>query len=467
MFFRQHRHWIVQLATAAAFLLGGSSAFAVNGPSFDCSHGVRQTLAVILCSISEAAEADWDLNRAYWVVFADNREETTFNEAVNRRCALPPLITEQERAGRVFLQELGRRMLGSPLPIPTPQPVTERHVRCVISAFHNRAADLRGRLKGDALVESNLSPDEHIDIQRALIRKGLLQDRIRGYGANADGQFGPNTRAAIKDFQRSTGAPPTGFLSREQQMALIESPEEREARAAQAAAVAKAKQDDVEAQKRAEEQAKRAEEKAKQDAIDREKKRLEEEAAKATEWRRRIDEAEKKGAEYAAKWLELKWVLDERTNPMTDEKDYMVSATQSNGTGALAAIDGLCLNDEVQFRATLQDAKDQKVPLGFPPSSVGSIIGKKRINDDSAFATNFPLDKWRNRIVVSRLSFRDDDTESADTTWRVMAEIETSQGTLYIRIPTFDSNIQKLITTCKQQYEVEKRRQGLPDAPGN
>jgi hypothetical protein len=33
-------------------------------------------------------------------------------------------------------------------------------------------------------------------------------------------------------------------------------------------------------------------------------------------------------------------------------------------------------------------------------------------------------------------------------------------------LPMFDSKIQKLITTCKQRYEVEKRRQGLPNAPG-
>ena len=88
---------------------------------------------------------------------------------------------------------------------------------------------------------------------------------------------------------------------------------------------------------------------------------------------------------------------------------------------------------------------DSKIPLGFSKSSAGGIIGNKRINDDSVFATNFPLDKWSNRIVVSRQSFRQDDPESADTTWRVLAEIETSRGTLYIKIPTLDAKIQRLI----------------------
>ena len=154
MFCRQHSHWIIQLAAVAVILLSGSNTFAVDGPSFDCSQGVRQTLAVILCVDPEAAQADWDVNRAYWALFSDDREETTFNQMVVQRCALPRLETAQERAGRIFVQELGRRF-GPGLAIPTPQPVTQQHVRCVVSAFQNRAAVLRGRLKGDALAEAN------------------------------------------------------------------------------------------------------------------------------------------------------------------------------------------------------------------------------------------------------------------------------------------------------------------------
>ena len=344
-------------------------------------------------------------------------------------------------------------MWGQPLPIPGPQPITQNHVRCVITTYHNRAAMLRGKLQGDALVESKLSPEEHIEIQAALIQKGFLRNRFRDYGANADGQFGPNTRSAIKDFQRSIGARETGFLSDKQRVELVESPQEREARLARAAAEARARQDALDAQKRAEEQKKRDEE-----------KRLEEEAKKAADWREKIEEAKKRGPEYADRTRDLTWSLTERINPMTEENEYTVYSTQPNGSGAVASIEGVCLKDRVVFHATLLDANDPKQPLGFP-TSAGGVVGNKRINDDPVFATTFPTGKWRNRIEVSTLSFSRDSAESADTTWRTLAEVETSQGTLYIKIPMFNAKIQTLIKSCQRQNELEKRRNGHRDAP--
>src|SRR5262249_32671127 len=45
----------------ALLLSGGAPALAFDGPSFDCSHGVNSALAMILCRVPEAAQADWDL----------------------------------------------------------------------------------------------------------------------------------------------------------------------------------------------------------------------------------------------------------------------------------------------------------------------------------------------------------------------------------------------------------------------
>ena len=36
---------------------------------------------------------------------------------------------------------------------------------------------------------------------------------------------------------------------------------------------------------------------------------------------------------------------------------------------------------------------------------------------------------------------------------------------MIIQIPTFDTNVQKLIEACTKQYEIAIRRGGVPDAP--
>ena len=447
------------IAGIGAILLSSVPGSAVDGPSFDCSHGVNIALAVILCSVPEAAHADWDLVSAYWAFSTDDRDQRAFSQSINERCALPRRETEEERVGRAFAQGLGGTTWGAPrLPVLSPQPITQNHVMCVTTAFRNRAAMLRSKLKGDALAESNLSPVQHKEIQVALIEKGFLRNRFRDYGANPDGQFGPNTRSAIKDFQRSIGARETGFLSDKQRMELLESPQEREARIERDAAEARARQNALDAQRRAEEQARRDEEQRKQDAIEQENKRLE-------EWREKIEEAKTKGPEYAAKISNIRWSLTERMNPMTEENEYTAHSTQPNGSGAVAFIDGVCVKDRVVFQATLQDANDSNRPLGFPPSAGGAVVGNRRINDDPVFATTFPTGKWRNRIVVSTLSFSHDIVESADTTWRALAEVETSQGTVYIKIPMFNAKIQTLVTNCQRQNELERRRNGRQDAP--
>ena len=363
--------WITTLASGIATILLSStgSGHAVDGPSFDCSHGVNTSLAIILCSNSDAAKADWNLSSAFWAAFKNDRDENeqnAFNQSMRWRCSLPTQPSELDR------------LYGFPLR-PAAQPITEVHVRCVISVFNARTAILRARLRGDALVESKLTPEEHIEIQQALIVKGWLRNRVQKYRANADGQFGPNTRAAIRDYQQSVGATPTGFLSAPQRLALLESPEEIEARAARAAAEAKAKQAELDQKKRAEEEAKRAEQ-----------QRLEEEAARAVEWRQKIDEAQKKGPEYAGKTADVKWTLREHANPMTEEIEYTVLSTQKNDTGgAVATVEGLCEKDRVSFQATLEDAHDPNVSLGFITSRFDhvGIIGKKRINDASVEPT--------------------------------------------------------------------------------
>jgi hypothetical protein len=56
-------------------------------------------------------------------------------------------------------------------------------------------------------------------------------------------------------------------------------------------------------------------------------------------------------------------------------------------------------------------------------------------------------------------------TESIETTWRVLAEIETGRGRLIVQIPMFNANVQRLLVACGKQFENANNRRGFVDAP--
>jgi peptidoglycan hydrolase-like protein with peptidoglycan-binding domain len=86
--------------------------------------------------------------------------------------------------------------------------------RCVIEAYRARASEYRTKLKGDALIESNLSPEEHVEIQQALAMLGYFTGEM-------DGEFGPITRKGISTFLTASGAPENDFLSSELRQKLL------------------------------------------------------------------------------------------------------------------------------------------------------------------------------------------------------------------------------------------------------
>ena len=365
--FKRGGNFSLAALCAVAFLLGGTavshaqSGYIADRPTIDCSKA-RNAVALVLCSGPRAAQADWELSAAYWSYYftldAAARERMAADQRAWRQslepiCALPRLMTREEQAGQQMAQAFGRMFLGPGMVIPGPAPITQAHVDCLLNAYHARAAALRSKLTGDALAEARLGPEQRADLQHALAAKGFLRSDQIGPGTG-DGEFGPITRTAIKQFQQSTGAAPTGFLSADQRTALLERPEERAAREARIAAETarreaeeKARQDALTAKAAAEAKAKAeaeiaaareaeriaAAEKVRQDALiakaaaeakakaeaeiaaareaeriaeaakakkeaeeKAERERLEREAEAARQWRLKIDEAEKQGS---------------------------------------------------------------------------------------------------------------------------------------------------------------------------
>jgi len=115
------------------------------------------------------------------------------------------------------------------------------------------------------------------------------------------------------------------------------------------------------------------------------------------------------------------------------------------------------------FIAVLNQTPDQETPIGLPDSDGAYIAGLKRINDDQAFSTHFHKDKFRNQLILSTLTVDKAKLEyedSIETTWRILAQIETSRGQMTMKIPLFDENVVKLIAACSKQYENSKRTAG-------
>lgn len=155
-------------------------------PSFDCSN-VTNSVARILCSAREGAAADWDLNAALWARSASNdeaqeklfqQEQQAWRNSVPRTCVLENNSTAY-----------------------SPQ-----QFQCVVGEFHRRATAVRSMLPADGIAESQMAPESRFRIQAALVVRGYLQTM-------PDGEFGPLTRMAIKQYQASVGRPATGYLT--------------------------------------------------------------------------------------------------------------------------------------------------------------------------------------------------------------------------------------------------------------
>jgi uncharacterized protein len=160
-------------------------------PTFDCA-AARTPVAQILCSSVDGALADWNLNASAWAYAAslgDDRRKTFWNE-----------------------QDEWFRSLDKSCELTFEPSQTRR--QCVIDAYQHRAKSMQSKMSPDALAEVKLLPEERAAIQVQLRSLGYLADQ-------ADAQFGPNTRKAIKNFQQANGYAASVYLAQDERRMLL------------------------------------------------------------------------------------------------------------------------------------------------------------------------------------------------------------------------------------------------------
>jgi hypothetical protein len=184
---------LASVLAALSFSSAEAQSDAISSrPTFDCAKA-ESPLALLICSGEETARADWDLRIASWARYFSLRE--------NDRAFF---WEDQEKWLSSLYQSCGLIDLPS---------FSRRQISCVIAAYRKRAELYRSKLTGDALAESRLAPEQLSQIQETLIAQKFLD-------GEADGEFGPATRTAIRKYQEANGSPQSDYLSVKQQRDL-------------------------------------------------------------------------------------------------------------------------------------------------------------------------------------------------------------------------------------------------------
>ena len=179
-------------SNSAPFGNAPRSNISASKPTISCVN-VQSPLAMFLCSDPNAAKADWDVSAAAWAYsgsLIDVAARTDFQkdqdgwvQSIIKSCRLDSSLSEPQR-------------------------------RCVIDSYRARTTTLLARLSSNAADEARLPPEQRAELQARLVLLGFMRDQ-------PDGEFGPNTRAAIKAFQQTQHTPETGFLTREERQQLL------------------------------------------------------------------------------------------------------------------------------------------------------------------------------------------------------------------------------------------------------
>jgi peptidoglycan hydrolase-like protein with peptidoglycan-binding domain len=153
----------------------------------------KQPLAQLICASPAVSRAEL----SYVIAYSALRQTSTDTERAT-------MHAEADAFTRRMTEECGIQptgYLGGRAP-------TQIETSCLLDHFSVERGRLLMRLNGEAMEEARLAPEQTMTIQMLLKNKGFLT-------ANEaiDGVFGPTTRSAIGDWQRSVGQRATGFGS--------------------------------------------------------------------------------------------------------------------------------------------------------------------------------------------------------------------------------------------------------------
>jgi Tfp pilus assembly protein PilF len=201
-------------------------------------------------------------------------------------------------------------------------------------------------------------------------------------------------------------------------------------------------------------------------------------------------EAEEKAKEIRAKGLQYvkeantTWQLQKDKDSISDTQNLLVISNQKSNQGtAFVQVIGRCEGKLAKFRVTILGRIEGLAPT-VPDRTEFGIPIKYRIDDGEVLSFRTPNDKFSNAFVLARVSpKRSNDgyidakkieNQNAaqlffgrewnalqqlsgkpdilgtldDRNWRVLTQIETSEGPVLIKLPLYQPEVQKLINSC-------------------
>jgi hypothetical protein len=218
----------------------------------------------------------------------------------------------------------------------------------------------------------------------------------------------------------------------------------------------------------------RQEELQQKQQVDAEQKRVAEEQAAVLRHQQMV-EAQPKGEAYA-RLRETSWSSEENKNQMTDKVDVIAESEQSNGRGAVANITVKCERaGRMSFTALITDENGMAIVLpAYQPQVYGNelpsrVNGTTRINEDQATSKIYLAPKFNNEfifltlvdptstqrasgsifdLVATTMGDMISGTWDSGTTWRVLVQVDSSMGSVLIKVPLYDPSIRKVMTSC-------------------